>query len=84
MPPPGAIRTPECGFGPMAASARFGSLVDMRILLALGGNALLRRGEAEADAQRNLATAAQALAAVASEHEVVITHGNRPPVGPLP
>jgi carbamate kinase len=70
----------------MAVSARFGSLLDMRILLALGGKALLRHGEAaEADAQqRNLTAAAQALAAVASEHEVVITHGNGPPVGSLP
>ncbi len=52
----------------------------MRILAALGGNALLRRGEA-AEAvgrQLNVAGAAQALAALAAEHELVITHGNGP------
>jgi carbamate kinase len=57
----------------------------MKILAALGGNALLRRGEAaEAAAQqRNVATAAEALAALAAEHELVITHGNGPQVGLL-
>jgi carbamate kinase len=57
----------------------------MRILAALGGNALLRRGEpAEAAAQqRNVAAAAQELAALAAEHELVITHGNGPQVGLL-
>jgi carbamate kinase len=55
----------------------------MRILLALGGGALRRRGEAAAaDAQqRSVAAAAEVLAAVASEHEVVIAHGDRPRVG---
>lgn len=49
----------------------------------MGGNALLRRGEpTEAGAQQdNVATAAEALAAVAAEHELVITHGNGPEVG---
>ncbi|MBK5218361.1 MAG: carbamate kinase [Thermoleophilia bacterium] len=57
----------------------------MRILVALGGNALLRRGEsAGADAQRkNVEAAAEGLAAVAHEHELVITHGNGPQVGLL-
>jgi carbamate kinase len=57
----------------------------MRILAALGGNAMLRRGEAaEAAAQRrNVAMAAGALAALATEHELVITHGNGPQVGLL-
>jgi carbamate kinase len=55
----------------------------MRILAALGGNALLRCGEAVdvAAQQRNVAAAAQALAALAAEHELVITHGNGPQVG---
>jgi carbamate kinase len=50
----------------------------MRVLVALGGNALLRRGEpAEASAQLgNVAAAAKALAGVALEHELVITHGD--------
>lgn len=57
----------------------------MRALIALGGNALLRRGEpAEADAQQgNVAIAAKALAEVAAEHEVVLTHGNGSQVGLL-
>lgn len=57
----------------------------MRVVAALGGNALLRRGEpAEADAQRrNLARAATTLAELALEHELVLTHGNGPQVGLL-
>ena len=57
----------------------------MRIVVALGGNALLRRGEpAEAETQRrNVALAAFALGAVAAEHELVVTHGNGPQVGLL-
>ena len=56
-----------------------------RIVVALGGNALLRRGEpAEAATQRhNVAAAVSALAALADEHELVITHGNGPQVGLL-
>lgn len=57
----------------------------MRIVVALGGNALLRRGEPlEADLQRrNVDVAARAIAGLAEEHEVVITHGNGPQVGLL-
>jgi carbamate kinase len=57
----------------------------MRLVVALGGNALLRRGEpAEAATQRtHVREAASALAALAHEHEVVITHGNGPQVGLL-
>jgi carbamate kinase len=57
----------------------------MRLVIALGGNALLRRGEpAEAETQRqNVVEAASALAAIAGEHELVITHGNGPQVGLL-
>jgi len=56
-----------------------------RLVVALGGNALLRRGEpAEAETQRrNIASAAAALAALGEEHELVITHGNGPQVGLL-
>jgi carbamate kinase len=52
----------------------------MRILVALGGNALLRRDEgAEALAQqRSVEAAADVLAALAREHELVLTHGNGP------
>jgi carbamate kinase len=57
----------------------------MRIVIALGGNALLRRGEAmTADTQRrNARVAAQAIAPLAAEHEIVVTHGNGPQVGLL-
>jgi carbamate kinase len=57
----------------------------MRILVALGGNALLKRGEAAAaEAQRrNVEVAARALADLAAEHELIVTHGNGPQVGLL-
>ena len=50
----------------------------MRVVVALGGNALLQRGQpADAEAQRrNVAVAVRALAGLAREHELVITHGN--------
>jgi carbamate kinase len=57
----------------------------VRIVVALGGNALLRRGEpVEPDVQRrNVARAAHAVARLAAEHSVVVTHGNGPQVGLL-
>jgi carbamate kinase len=57
----------------------------MRIVVALGGNALLRRGEpADAATQReNVVEAVESLAGLAAEHELVITHGNGPQVGLL-
>lgn len=57
----------------------------MRILVALGGNALLRRGESmDVENQRlNVAAAASALAPLAKQHELIITHGNGPQVGLL-
>jgi carbamate kinase len=57
----------------------------MRILVALGGNALLRRGEPmTAEAQRaNVQVAAAALAPIARAHQLVISHGNGPQVGLL-
>lgn len=57
----------------------------MRVVAALGGNALIRRGQrADADVQRaNLAVATRALAALAREHELIVTHGNGPQVGLL-
>ena len=57
----------------------------MRVVVALGGNALLRRGEPlTAENQRaNARSAAQGLAAVAREHDLVISHGNGPQVGLL-
>lgn len=57
----------------------------MRIVVALGGNALLRRGEPPTpSAQRaNVRNAARALAPLADAHELVVTHGNGPQVGLL-
>jgi carbamate kinase len=57
----------------------------MRVVVALGGNALLKRGEPmTADAQRgNVRQAAPALAAVAGRHQLVLSHGNGPQVGLL-
>jgi len=56
-----------------------------RVIIALGGNALLQPGEPlEADVQRrNVRVAAHAIAGVARAHQVVITHGNGPQVGLL-
>jgi len=57
----------------------------VRVVVALGGNALLRRGEPlTAENQRaNARAACKALAPVALEHELVISHGNGPQVGLL-
>ena len=57
----------------------------MRIVVALGGNALLKRGEPMThDVQRaNIRVAAQALAPVAQQHQLVLAHGNGPQVGLL-
>lgn len=58
----------------------------MRIVVALGGNALSKRGETlTAEGQRaSIRTAAKSLAALLEAgHEVVITHGNGPQVGYL-
>jgi carbamate kinase len=57
----------------------------MRIVVALGGNALLRRGQepTAANQRDNVRIAAEALAPLARDHELVITHGNGPQVGLL-
>jgi len=57
----------------------------MRIVVALGGNALLKRGEPmTAEVQRaNVKVAALALAPIAKAHQLVISHGNGPQVGLL-
>ncbi|WP_155056087.1 carbamate kinase [Streptomyces blattellae] len=57
----------------------------MRIVIALGGNALLRRGERpDAAVQRsNIERVATAIAALAHEHDIVVTHGNGPQIGLL-
>jgi carbamate kinase len=58
----------------------------MRVVIALGGNALLKRGEPPtAEGQRaNVELAAAAIAQVISAgHQVIVTHGNGPQVGLL-
>jgi carbamate kinase len=57
----------------------------MRVVVALGGNALPQRGQPlSAENQRaNARTACKALAPVALEHQLVISHGNGPQVGLL-
>jgi carbamate kinase len=57
----------------------------MRLVVALGGNALLRR-EQPLTAENQLANirrAAAQLARVAQQHDMVLTHGNGPQVGLL-
>jgi carbamate kinase len=59
--------------------------VARRLVIAIGGNALLGRGQrADAAIQRtNAARAVSAIAPLAIEHEIVVTHGNGPQVGML-
>ncbi len=57
----------------------------MRIVVALGGNALIRRDE-KPDARIQLGhvrVAAQALAPLAEQHDLIICHGNGPQIGLL-
>lgn len=57
----------------------------MRVVVALGGNALLKRGEPmTAEVQRaNIRKAAAALADLARDHDIVVAHGSGPQVGLL-
>lgn len=60
-------------------------LVDAPVVVALGGNALARRGEPlDAETQRHaIARAAEAIAPIASIGPLVVTDGNGPQVGLL-
>jgi carbamate kinase len=55
------------------------------VVVALGGNALLRRGEPlEAEVQRqNIEIAVKTISEIAQEYNVVLVHGNGPQVGLL-
>src|SRR5437868_1241100 len=66
-------------------SSRLSGIEAVRIVVALGGNALLKRGQPmTAEAQRaNVQIAAAALAEIYPGNELVITHGNGPQVGLL-
>ncbi|MFC0103832.1 carbamate kinase [Sphingopyxis terrae] len=57
----------------------------MRLVIALGGNALLKRGEnpTAANQRSNMQSAAAALARACAGKEVAIVHGNGPQVGLL-
>ncbi|MEO8526692.1 MAG: carbamate kinase [Caldimonas sp.] len=57
----------------------------MKLLVALGGNALLKRGQAPSAANQlaNIRVAADQLAKVAIGNELVVTHGNGPQIGLL-
>lgn len=57
----------------------------MRIVAALGGNALLKRGEAPESGNllKNIGVAANAIAEIAGAHDIVVTHGNGPQIGLL-
>ena len=57
----------------------------MRVVVALGGNALLRRGQTmSVENQRaNVQVACDRLAPIAEHHELVISHGNGPQIGLL-
>lgn len=57
----------------------------MRLVIALGGNALLKRGEPlDVEVQRaNIRLACTAIAPLVSEHTIILTHGNGPQVGLL-
>jgi carbamate kinase len=57
----------------------------VRIVIALGGNALLRRSDPMTTEvqKRNIAIAAQAIAPLAEQHDMVVVHGNGPQVGLL-
>ena len=57
----------------------------MRVVVALGGNALLKRGEepTSENQRRNVRSACKSLVPLAEKHQLVITHGNGPQVGLL-
>lgn len=57
----------------------------MRVVIALGGNALLKRGEPMTmeNQRRNVRTAVAAIRPLAETHELILTHGNGPQVGLL-
>jgi carbamate kinase len=57
----------------------------VRVVVALGGNALLQRGQRpDASLQEaNVVRAVESLAPLAHDHEIVVTHGNGPQIGVL-
>ena len=53
-----------------------------RVVLALGGNALQKNGEATAEAQKAVAAkVGEVIAELADKYEIIVAHGNGPQVG---
>jgi carbamate kinase len=64
----------------------YGAYIDIeRLVIALGGNALLQRGQPQdfATQRRNARRAAAAIATVAKDRQIILTHGNGPQIGQL-
>jgi carbamate kinase len=59
--------------------------LEMRVVVALGGNALLQRGQPMTPSAQhtNVRIAAKALADLARDHQIIVAHGNGPQVGLL-
>jgi len=57
----------------------------MRVVVALGGNALLRRGQpmTPENQRENVRVACDRLAPIGEQHELIISHGNGPQIGLL-
>jgi len=57
----------------------------MRLVIALGGNALLQRGQpmTAGNQRANIRTAVESIVSVAGDNELVVAHGNGPQVGLL-
>ena len=55
----------------------------MLVVTALGGNALLRKGEKPSlrNQEKNVRLAANSIKEIANKHKIIITHGNGPQVG---
>ena len=55
-----------------------------RVVLALGGNALQKDGEATAEAQKKVAVeVGEMIAELSSRYEIIVAHGNGPQVGKI-
>ena len=57
----------------------------MRVVVALGGNALMRRGQPMTveNQRENVRVACDHLAPIGEQHELIISHGNGPQIGLL-
>lgn len=54
----------------------------LRVVIALGGNALQQKGEVTAEAQKAVAeTIGKKIAKLSQKYDIIVTHGNGPQVG---